>query len=845
MAFLSRLPIGTKLALVMTGLLAIISIAIYVYFPTRLGQQARQAEIEKAAALIEVTAFSIAQAVDDGDLLALSAALTGIRGNQNLSFLVVTDRTGRELYNFGSRIAAEREHKTVQFKPIIPAGSPRDRHESVTVGAFSRDGKLYLTQTPIRNRGKTVGELRFALDLKAVSIQIARSRATVALVTLVTFALAVLAIVAFSTFITRPLRRIAEASEMISEGELERRAEIESGDEVGQLARSFNLMVDRLAGTQLELEELNKTLEQRIDRRTEDLREEFEERRRAETALRESEERYRVLFERNLAGVYIATDDFRVVSCNDACARIFGYETSSEFMAESGQLTYAADNARHAIMKRLREEGAVTNEEVELAARDGSTVWALENIRMVTDEAGGNVFLEGILLDITDRKRAEAEIAFKAYHDALTGLPNRTLFIDRVDMALARAERLGHRSAVFFIDVDDLKAVNDMLGHATGDDLLKLFAERLVSTLRREDTIARIGGDEFLVLLPDITEEGDAAAVATKILARISEPFNLHDDEIFVTPSIGVAVFPEDGADAESLIRNADAAMYRIKESGGNDFRLCSWVGQLSLGRMTLEEEMRKALERDEFEVHYQPQVGIETGLLEGAEALVRWQHPSRALIEPSGFVAVAEHTGLITALGEVVLRKACTQFVAWQRAGLEPATLSVNVSARQFFQRDFPGTIERVLLETGFDPRSLELEITETVAMQKGDHALRMLKRLREAGVSIAIDDFGTGQTSLSYLKNFPFDTVKIDRSFVSEIGKNVSGEAIVRATLLLARNLGLRTVGEGVETDREREFLRFHGCAAIQGYLVSRPLAAGDFEARFLRRPANVTVS
>ncbi|HEX2121672.1 MAG TPA: EAL domain-containing protein, partial [Thermoanaerobaculia bacterium] len=469
--------------------------------------------------------------------------------------------------------------------------------------------------------------------------------------------------------------------------------------------------------------------------------------------------------------------------------------------------------------------------------RGDVAVWALENVRRVVPEDGGPPMLEGILLDISDRKRAEQEIEFKAYHDALTKLPNRALFLDRLAVALAQAQRNQSCLAVLFLDLDNMKSVNDTFGHATGDRVLQAVAKRLTESLRGGDTVARVGGDEFLILLT-INEPADAERVARTILTRLSEPLQVESDELYLTTSIGVALYPADGDDAEALIHHADGAMYRVKETGGHDLQLSSRTGRRSVGRLSLEEQLRTAIDRDEFVLYYQPQVQIESRLLSGAEALVRWQRADGTVVAPAGFVPVCEQSGLITALGEVVLMKACRQMVEWQKVGTAPMRVGVNVSARQFYQRDFVGMVQRVLLSTGLAPIRLELEITETVAMQTSQRALAMLHELRAMGIAVAVDDFGTGQSSLSYLKRFPVDAVKIDRSFVADIVSGNNDEWIVTAVLMLANHLGLRTIAEGVETEEQAKFLAGHDCRDIQGYLISKPVDADTFAERFLTR-------
>ncbi|HEX2059955.1 MAG TPA: bifunctional diguanylate cyclase/phosphodiesterase, partial [Thermoanaerobaculia bacterium] len=359
----------------------------------------------------------------------------------------------------------------------------------------------------------------------------------------------------------------------------------------------------------------------------------------------------------------------------------------------------------------------------------------------------------------------------------------------------------------------------------------------LSEMVRGGDTVARVGGDEFLILL-SVTDAEGAEAMARKVLAHLSEPFVIEHDELYLTTSIGVALYPSDGEDAETLIRNADGAMYRVKEIGGHGLQLSSRAARRNVGRLSLEEQLRAAIDRDEFVLHYQPQVLIGTRVLSGAEALIRWQRSDGTLVSPAGFMTVAEQSGLITAIGEVVLRKACQQMVEWQRVGSAPMRLGVNVSARQFYQRDFVGMVERVIAQTGVSPVRLELEITETVAMQTSHRALAMLQHLRAMGIAVAVDDFGTGQSSLSYLKRFPVDTVKIDRSFVNDLISGDNDEWIITAVLMLANHLGLRTVAEGVETEQQCDFLQGHDCREIQGYLISKPLDADSFAEKFLVR-------
>ncbi len=447
---------------------------------------------------------------------------------------------------------------------------------------------------------------------------------------------------------------------------------------------------------------------------------------------------------------------------------------------------------------------------------------------LVKGQGDGHLLTRSIRYAI-ERKRADERLAYLAHYDAVTSLPNRALFRDRLTRALARADRNERSVALMFLDLDRFKAINDTLGHDAGDVLLKSVAERLVSGLRRVDTVARLGGDEFAVILEGIRRPEEAATVAQKLLTAMARPFTLDGQEVFVGLSVGIAMYREGGEDAKTLIRNADAAMYRAKEQGRNNFQFYKPEFNIQvLERLALESSLRRALEREAFLLYYQPQVDLASGRIIGMEALLRWQHPERGLMSPAEFIPVAEETGLIVPIGEWVLRQACTQNRAWQAAGLPPVRVAVNLSARQFRQRALAGTIARILNETGLDPQYLELELTESLLMENTQASSSILAELKAMGLQIAIDDFGTGYSSLSYLKRFPIDTLKIDQSFVAEITTDPDNAAIVIAIIALAHSLRLKVIAEGVETEDQLAFLRAQRCHMSQGYLFCRPLPA-----------------
>jgi diguanylate cyclase (GGDEF)-like protein/PAS domain S-box-containing protein len=563
------------------------------------------------------------------------------------------------------------------------------------------------------------------------------------------------------------------------------------------------------------------------------------ERKRIERALVSSEERYRMLFDRNLAGVYHSTEDGKLLDCNEAFARILGFEARGEALACHASAFYQSPEQREEFLSRLRERNSLTNSELRLVKRDGTLVWLLENASLVPGEGGepGRIF--GSLVDITDRKRAEEQLERLAYTDVLTGLPNAHLFNDRLEMALNQAPYTGRTVSVLFLDLDRFKVINDSLGHRTGDVLLTQVAERLRGTVYEADTVARLGGDEFLILLPRLGSLKDVTRVAQKVLSRFKQPFAVDGRDLFMSMSMGIAVYPMDGETAEALVKNADTAMFRAKQTGRDSYQYyTASMNDRAVERVTLETNLHKALDRGEFVLHYQPLVDLAAGTIDGVEALIRWRHRSRGLIPPAEFIPLAEETGLIVPIGAWVLRTACLQARAWQMRLKRPMRVAVNLSARQFRHPELVPQVAQVLEETELAPELLELEITETIAMHDVGGSQKTLRELKALGVRITLDDFGTGYSSLSYLKTFPIDSLKIDRSFIQDITTSKSDVAIAVASIAFAHGLDLRAIAEGVETHSQLDILRLHDCDAMQGFLVSRPLPPDEFETIFGER-------
>ncbi len=661
------------------------------------------------------------------------------------------------------------------------------------------------------------------------------------------------------------------------------------------------------------------------------------ERRRTYSALSESERRHRLLFERNLAGVYRNTAGGRMLECNDAMARILGYESREEMLGINARELYFTTAEREQFLEAIRREGGVRGQEVRLRRKDGKPVWVLESahllgdiiegtiiditgrkraetalrdseeryrlmaenstdliarttpggiigyasdalrsllgyepaevigtpirdlihpddrapLREIVPDAVGRTFsfrarrkdgsfvwfestsraivdangevseIISVSRDISERRRAEEQIEYQAYHDALTGLPNRLLFRDRLTIALAHAKRQQTPLAVMFLDLDRFKIVNDTLGHSLGDELLRVIAERLRSVLREGDTIARMGGDEFTVLLSDLRDANDAAKIAQKLLDTIAQPVRVEGHELYVTTSIGIALFPSDGDTAELLLKNADSAMYRAKELGRNSYQLCTAaMNTRAAERLSVENALRRAISREELVLHFQPLVRLDTRETTGMEALLRWNRPGHGIVPPATFIGIAEETRMIVPIGEWVLHEACRRARA---RGMQ--RVAVNLSPRQFQQSDLCATVANALAASGLDPHRLELEITESTAMFHTERSIATLAELRQLGVSIALDDFGTGHSSLSYLRHFPIDRVKIDREFIAEIDKSRSNRAIVSAIVAMAHGLDLAVTAEGVETEAQVDFLREQKCEEVQGFLFGRP--------------------
>jgi len=557
-----------------------------------------------------------------------------------------------------------------------------------------------------------------------------------------------------------------------------------------------------------------------------------------EKALIEAEQRYRSIFENAIEGIFQTSTNGGYIRVNKSLARIYGY-TSPEDMIKSlqniKQQLYCIPQRRDDFISLIKESGIVKNFESEVYRSDGSIIWISENAYEVHDADGKLIYYEGTVEDISERKKYESIITHQATHDTLTDLPNRTLLMDRIEQVMHRAHRTNSRAAVVFLDLDHFKNVNDSFGHAFGDKLIQTVAERLQLNLREVDTAARLGGDEFVVLLADIHQDSEKVShIIERILATIEEPCLINGHNYLISCSIGISLYPEDGNTAETLLINADAAMYRSKQIGRNTYQFFTAdLNSKVADRIYLEQKLRIAINENQFELYYQPKFDTETQMLIGSEALIRWNIPGeKKPLSPLEFIPLAESSGLIIPLGQWVINEACRQLREWIDGGFVVHPVSINLSAIQLQKLDLVEKINQALLQHQIAPELLVVEITESCFAIEESVLLENLNQLAEIGVVIAIDDFGTGYSNMHSLKSMPLKYIKIDRSFISGVENDHRDRAIYRAIVAMAKNLGLRVVAEGVETKAQFDFLISIGCDEVQGYYFYRPLLVSRFE-------------
>ena len=608
---------------------------------------------------------------------------------------------------------------------------------------------------------------------------------------------------------------------------------VHSRDEVGEMALSFNILQaeigraavgldgarEGLRHARHELTNANASLEQRVDE------------------LHRAEEKLSGILESIDNVVWSVSATTReLLYLNPAAERVYGRPVA-DFLADPALWVESVHpDDRQQVQDHL--SNLLTRDtltfEYRILRPDGEVRWMEDRARNVMDAQGHTLRFDGVATDISERKTHQARIEHLANHDPLTDLPNRVVLDDRITLSLTHAKRMQRRLALLFLDLDGFKFVNDSFGHGLGDSLLKAVAARLMETIREGDTVARQGGDEFVIMLWDLAHAEDAAKVAQNVLNALARPFRLDNREVHVTASIGVSVYPEDGDTSVMLLKHADAAMYLAKELGRNCFQFYTReMGTHAQERATLESALRRALDRQEFELYYQPQVDLTSGRIIGMEALLRWRQPELGMVSPARFIPVAETIGLIVPIGEWVLRTACIQAMAWDAAGHTGLSIAVNLSPVQFHRQDVPALVRRVIAETGLPASRLDIELTESTLMQDKESVIQKLHQLKALGVTLSMDDFGTGYSSLSYLKRFALDVLKIDQSFIADLPDSKDAMALTKTIIAMAGSLGLKTIGEGVETQGQLAFLSANGCDAMQGYYFSRPLPIADMTA------------
>ncbi len=546
------------------------------------------------------------------------------------------------------------------------------------------------------------------------------------------------------------------------------------------------------------------------------------------------------VFDNSMHGILITDRDNRIIYTNRAFSRITGYQAQEAlgqtpaFLSSGFHSEAFYEQLWESINKHGGWKGEIWNKR-----KNGDIYPEWLEISTVLNESRELTHFIAHFSDISQKKQNEEQLRYLASYDTLTGLPNRNHFLEILNRSLLRAREMHHKGAILFLDLDRFQVINDTLSHGSGDLLLRLVSERLKKMIGPTDTLSRTGGDEFALLIDSLSSLDQPIQIVEAIMAQFNEPFHIEEQEIFVSASTGICIFPDDGEDPDALLRNVDMAMYRAKEIGRNTYHFYSpEINTRAFEHLALEASLRRAIEKDEFILHFQPLISTEDSRAVATEALIRWEHPELGMVSPARFIPMAEETGLIVPMGQMVMEKACRAFVDLGRESEGLDYISVNVSARQFFQEGFLEMVDATLEKTSMNPRNLELELTESAFIQDVDRTVELLDQLRKRGVKLAIDDFGTGFSSLSYLKRFPLDTLKIDQSFIKDIHKNQDDLAIVRAIIALARVMKLRIVAEGVETEEHASILRREGCNILQGYLYSRPLPLGELQT-FLTSP------
>lgn len=818
-------------------------------FGNRLKREMTREYESKALALAQSIAESDIVTILKQDAGSVQARIEQYQHIAGVSYVIVTDEHGTIIaHTFIPGVP-----KLINTLALSTANSlPGDEHMLQEISIASQT-RLHVARPILAG---LAGYVHIGMDSEIIERNIHEAVVEQQVVTLIILGVSLLLGFLYFLNISKPLTMLAEYAGRVANKEFDSVPEIDSRDEVGQLAKAMRSMAghiaelvgnleERVQQKTGELKEARDALRDKVAERTDELMRantqlkiEIAERKVIGEALRKTEKKYRTIFENANEGIYQTSPSGRFLSANPSLARILGFKSPEDLMGavyDIGTQMYMEPARRKEFLRRIEERGMVKDFVSKIRRRDGRIIWISENARTIQDDDGTIVCYEGSVEDITLRKKAEDQLKRQAFHDPLTGLPNRALFLDHLRMAMERTRRRKHLFAVIYMDLDRFKVINDSLGHETGDELLRGVARVLESCGRSVDTVARFGGDEFAILLEEITAPKDAITIARRILDGVREPFNIGGHEVFTSASLGIVLKTEGYDRPESLLRDADTAMYRAKELGKSRFKVFNQkMHDQALKLMALETDLRRAVDLHEFEVAYQPIVCLEKRQICGFEALVRWRHPEHGIINPDNFISLAEDTGLIYAIDNLVLVDACVQVRQWQtlygHKMKDEMTLNINISGKHFGQSMLPGQVTRALDDSGLAPQCLNIEITESALMDDPTVAEDILKQLKGLGTNVCIDDFGTGYSSLSYLQRFPIDVVKVDRSFINDVDDDLDSQAIVRTVFSLGESLGLKIVAEGVETPAQLAFLESEGCRYVQGFLFYKPLSADE---------------